>query len=190
MNRRQLIQIMGFGLLTLAFPANIRALVPAQVLEPGAIVSLKCLGLAPGSRRFLDGRTHDGTVGLAPRLTKPFSGTKWKVFAGGNGTIALKCLGAIDGPRWLDGNTAIGAAGLVPHPNKPFTGTRWRVIQADNKNPNVVFLQCRGHIDGPRWLDGRTQDGSVGLAPNTEPPFTGTKWEVARYPVCIDEPCP
>jgi hypothetical protein len=31
------------------------------------------------------------------------------------------------------------------------------------------------------FLDGRTQNGSVGLAPNTDPPFTGTRWEVARW---------
>jgi hypothetical protein len=39
-------------------------------------------------------------------------------------------------------------------------------------------LKCLGDIDGPRWLDGRTADGTVGVAPTTEPPFTGTKWEV------------
>jgi hypothetical protein len=37
---------------------------------------------------------------------------------------------------------------------------------------------------GPRWLDGRTADGTVGVAATTEPPFTGTKWEV----VPIDQP--
>jgi hypothetical protein len=44
--------------------------------------------------------------------------------------------------------------------------------------PGTYFLKCLGDIEGPPWLDGRTGDGTVGLAPNTDPPYTGTKWEV------------
>jgi len=66
--------------------------------------------------------------------------------------------------------------------------TRWQVVQVDDNNPNIVALKCLGDIEGPRWLDGRTADGTVGLASTTEPPFTGTKWEVRPYPVPIDQP--
>jgi hypothetical protein len=59
-----------------------------------------------------------------------------------------------------------------------YTGTRWQVVQMDDSNPNIVALKCLGDIEGPRWLDGRTANGTVGLASTTEPPFTGTKWEV------------
>jgi hypothetical protein len=38
-------------------------------------------------------------------------------------------------------------------------------------------------------LDGRTQGGSVGPAPNTNAPFTGAEWRVTSCPVSIDEPC-
>jgi hypothetical protein len=187
MNRRQVIQIMGYGLLTLAFPLRLSA----QTISPGDTVSFKCLGLLPGPRRYLDGRTHDSTVGLAPDLTRNFSGTQWKIYSAGKDAIALKCLGAIAGPaRWLDGNTAMGTVGLAPHTNMPYSGTRWRMVRADKKNPNIVSLQCLGHLDGPRWLDGRTNDSTVWLAPNTQPPYTGTRWEVTRFPVCIDDPCP
>ena len=55
--------------------------------------------------------------------------------------------------------------------------------------PDLVNLRCLGSIEGPRWFDGRTQNGSVGLAPNTDAPFTETKWRVRSYPVYIDEPC-
>jgi hypothetical protein len=55
---------------------------------------------------------------------------------------------------------------------------------------NEIALRCLGDRPGPRYLDGRTHDGTVGLAPTTNAPFTGTRWEVQRYPVCIDEPCP
>jgi hypothetical protein len=43
-----------------------------------------------------------------------------------------------------------------------------------------------GNIEGPRWLDGRTGNGTVGLAKTTDPPFTGTRWEIKIYPGNID----
>jgi hypothetical protein len=42
----------------------------------------------------------------------------------------------------------------------------------------MVTLECREAPPGSRFLDGRVQDGSVGLAPNTDSPFTGTWWAV------------
>jgi hypothetical protein len=47
-----------------------------------------------------------------------------------------------------------------------------------HNNDGTVGLQCRGNIDGPRWLDGRTADRTVALAPNRNAPFSGTRWEV------------
>jgi hypothetical protein len=44
---------------------------------PGRVMR-RCLGLIDGPR-FLDGRTADGTVGLAPSTDPPFSGTHWQV---------------------------------------------------------------------------------------------------------------
>jgi hypothetical protein len=155
-------------------------------LEHGNKVSLRCLGDQPGPR-FLDGRTHDGTVGLAPKTGDPFTGTKWEVVRAGAGIIALKCLGQLEGPRWLDGRTHNGTVGLAPNPKPPFTGTRWKIVQVDAHNPDIVELHCEGALDGPRWLDGRTNNGSVGLAAVTTPPFTGTRWEVQAYPVRLDQ---
>ena len=68
--------------------------------------------------------------------------------------------------------------GLVPNTNRPLTGTRWQVIEVGYNNPNIVVRKCLSDVEGPRWLDGRTADGTVGVAATTEPPFTGTKWEV------------
>jgi hypothetical protein len=180
MNRREFIQIAGVGAIA---PFTLTGDVAG--LQVGQIYYLKCLGNVPGPR-YLDGRTHDGTVGLVPNLVKPFSGTKWRVVNAGNGTVAFQCRGNLEGPRWLDGRTADGTVGLAPHTNRPFTGTRWQVVEVNG----LYHLKCLGDLDGPRWLDGRTQNGSVGLANTTDPPFTGTKWEIRRYPVCIDEPCP
>jgi hypothetical protein len=40
-----------------------------------------------------------------------------------------------------------------------------------------VFLECLGDVPGPRFLDGRTGDGSVGLVNRLEH-FSGTRWRV------------
>ncbi len=57
--------------------------------------------------RFLDGRTHNITVGLAPHTGTPFTGTRWEVHVWGAGPdpnlVHLKCLGHIPGVRWLRG---------------------------------------------------------------------------------------
>jgi hypothetical protein len=50
----------------------------AQALRAGQYVSLRCLGNIPGPR-YLDGRTANGTVGLAPNMTPEFTGTRWRV---------------------------------------------------------------------------------------------------------------
>jgi len=170
MKHRQFFQTLAVISIALFCSAHL----DAQGLRAGNHVALKCLGNLAGPR-YLDGRTADGTVGLAPNLSAEFSGARWRVVRAGDGVIELKCLGDIDGPRWLDGRTADGTVGLAPNTNGSFTGTRWQVIQVGN---NIVALRCLGDIEGPRWLNGKTANGTVGVAPTTEPPFTGTKWEV------------
>jgi hypothetical protein len=181
MERRDFLQTLVGGSLTLLVPARLSA----QVLKHGYRVAFKCLGHRNGPR-WLDGHTQDGTVGLAPSLSKQYSGTKWAVVRAGEGIVALKCMGLVEGNRWLDGRTVEGKVGLAPHTNKPFSGTRWQVVEADQNNPSFVFLKCLGLEEGNRWLDGNTQAGTVGLAPKTDSPYTGTKWEVQQYPVITD----
>jgi len=94
--------------------------------------------------------------------------------------VNLFCLGHIDGPRWLDGRTHNGSVGLAPGRGGPFTGTRWRVERPNPGDRTLITLFCLGHLDGPRWLDGRTHDGSVGLAPDTGGPFVGTRWRIGN----------
>jgi hypothetical protein len=83
----------------------------AQAQSPppkaGDLVILECLGdnAETGGNRYLDGRTGDGTVGLAAKTGGRFTGTLWKLHHLGEGTIQLECLGDVDGPRWLDGVT-------------------------------------------------------------------------------------
>jgi hypothetical protein len=92
---------------------------------------LKCMGDVDGPR-FLDGRTGDGSVGLAPITEGNFTGTHWQPLDDGPGRIILKCLGNIDGPRFLDGRTGNGTVGLAPSPEGNFTGTHWEIVDATN----------------------------------------------------------
>jgi hypothetical protein len=137
------------------------------------VVILTCLASGPGPHN-LDGRTGDGTVGLAPHLGAPFTGTRWRRRMS-NDVWTLECLGDAPGPaRFLDGRIADDSVGLAPNTQPPFTGTRWRARRVGDG----FTLQCLAAQDAPRFLDGRIGNGTVGLAPTTDPPFTGTHWRV------------
>jgi hypothetical protein len=90
-------------------------------------------------------------------------------------SVALRCLGTIEGPRFLNGFTGNGTVGLAPITANQFTGTHWIVI---DDGAGHMVLKCTGDVDGPRFLDGRTGNGTVGLAPATDHQFTGAHWEV------------
>jgi hypothetical protein len=138
----------------------------------GDTIILLCQGTVPGSR-YLDGRTGNGTVGLAPQTTGSFTGTKWKVHDGGNGSFILECLGTLPGNRFLDGRTADGSVGLAPSTDGVFTGTRWQFTKIDALS---YTIKCLGNVEGPRFLNGITGNGTINLAPNTDSPFSGTRW--------------
>jgi len=124
---------------------------------------------------FLDGRTQNGSVGLAPNTDPPYTGTRWQVVQRNPGTWPpswwLMCLGDVPGPRWLDGRTDNGTVGLAPTRSAPFTGTRWEIARWTGPDypPNLVFFKCLGDVPGPRWLTGypkRSPNGTVGLSDN------------------------
>lgn len=149
----------------------------ASPLRNGEVITLRTLGHIDGPR-WLDGRTGDGTVGLAWGTYWPYTGTQWRVYDFGGGVYAFETLGHIAGPRWLDGRTGDGSVGLAPGLYWPYTGTFWRVREV---YWNVFEFECLGHIQGPRWLDGRTGDGTVGLSyyPYSQDPYyTGSWWQV------------
>ena len=150
-------------------------------INNGDTVHLVCLGNVPGPT-FLDGRTGDGSVGLAPETQDQFTGTRWRVLDDGAGNLALRCLGDADGVRMLDGRTGDGTVGLAPAIDGIFTGAHWQLIPLDS---DTFALKCLGVIDGPRMLDGRTGDGTVGLAPATDGHFTGTHWRAE--PVAVPD---
>ncbi len=145
----------------------------AMVLVPGEIVTLECRDAQEGWDRFLDGRTGDGSVGLAPGTDPAHSGTRWLVTDGGAGAVFLQCLGTIDGPRFLNGLTELAKVSLAPSTNPPFSGTRWQIA---DEGDGRVTLKCLGSLDGPRYLDGHPADGGVNLAPDTG--GSGAHWMV------------
>ena len=44
----------------------------------------------------------------------------------------------------------------------------------------LVTLECQGTVAGSRFLNGITHDGSVALAPDTDPPYSGTRWSMTQ----------
>jgi hypothetical protein len=134
---------------------------------------------------FLDGRTQNGSVGLAPNTDPPYTGTRWQVVQRNPGTWPpswwLMCLGDVPGPRWLDGRTDNGTVGLAPNRSAPFTGTRWEIArwQGPQDPPNLFFFKCLGDAPGPRMLTGypkRSPNGTVGLSDNF------STWTASKLP--------
>jgi len=197
LSRRQAIGLLGGSLVGVSLlSSGLAAPAKSKILgiNHNDIITLKCLGDMPGPR-YLDGRTANGTVGLAPNTNPPFTGTKWRVeyvnpSAGPDqdwvyNHIFLRCEGTGPGDaRYLDGRTQDATVGLAPHVDKQFTGTRWHLysVKVEPANGNAYWydvLHCQGREPGPRYLDGRTQDGTVGLAPEVGKGYTGTHWETA-----------
>jgi hypothetical protein len=50
--------------------------------------------------------------------------------------------------------------------------------QATVKLGSIHYIKCLGSAPGPRYLDGRTRDGTVALVPKLVKPFSGTKWQI------------
>jgi hypothetical protein len=98
-------------------------------LRTGEYIALVSLGNLPGPD-VLDGRTGDGTVGLAPSTDNPYSGTRWKVFEVSDGIVTLENQGAnpSEDYQFLDGRTGDGTVGLAPSTDPQYSGTQWRVF--------------------------------------------------------------
>jgi hypothetical protein len=112
------------------------------VLADGGIYHFKCLGDVEGNR-WLDGRTNNGSVGLAPTTTGSYTGTSWQALEVEPGIYHIKCLGDVEGNRWLDGRTNNGSVGLAPTTTGSYTGTSWQALEVEpaqpDSNPNNGF---------------------------------------------------
>lgn len=146
-------------------------------IKAGDIISLRCMGSVEGNR-WLDGKTGDASVWLAPNTGAEYSGTKWQVYSV-NGYLALKCLGTYEGKgsRWLDGNTGTNEVTLAPNTGVSYSGTQWNFI---SNGDGTFSIKCMGIHEGNRWLDGNTINNTVSLAPVSGGQYSGTKWEIYK----------
>lgn len=109
-----------------------------HVSAASGVLSFQC-----GEGGFLDGRTLDCTVGLAPSAQAPFIGAQWKVTdlpnpdQGGFNHVSLQTQGNLGDPNqgqcpfgFLDGRTALsdGSVGLARSTEEPFSGTHWELL--------------------------------------------------------------
>jgi hypothetical protein len=154
-----------------------RAQAEVPKFRAGDLVILECLGVnaETDGNRYLDGRTRDGTVGLAPKTGGRFTGTRWKLVKLDKGAFGLECQGDDKGNRWLDGRTGDGSVGLAPKTGGRFTGTKWKLHE---RGEGRIQLECLGEVEGPRWLDGVTGDATVQLTDNNQ--LSGTLWKVIK----------
>jgi hypothetical protein len=154
--------------------ANVARSQAEPPLKPGDLVILECLSEKEGNR-YLDGRTGDGTVGLAPKTGGKFTGTKWKVVKLDSGELGFECQGDVEGNRWLDGRTGDGTVGLAKRTGGEFTGTKWKM---HDRGDGKIQLECMGDVDGPRWLEGVRSDGTTKLTHDKD--RSGTHWKVTK----------
>jgi hypothetical protein len=145
-------------------------------------VTLFCLGTGPGQRRLLSGLTR-GDHGVEMREFQDLEAhtTSWARTQSASGrTWTLRCMG--DPPPgversnlFLFGGSSGGVIITPASPDEKIQTWRARPVRGGFTLENVALRNAK---IAARFLDGRTQDGSVGLAPNTDPPFTGTHWSV------------
>ena len=77
--------------------------------------------------RWLDGRSGNGTVGLAASMDGGYSGTHWQLVDLGGGAYGLRWLGQVEGPRWLEGRSGNGTVGLAARTDGGYSGTHWLI---------------------------------------------------------------
>ncbi|MBG1268939.1 hypothetical protein [Nostoc sp. WHI] len=99
-----------------------------------------------------------------------------------NGTYTIRSLGTIPGADYLDGRTGNGTVGLAPTYTRGFTGARWqissRVVRQRTYYYTYYTIRSCGTTPGADYLDGRTGNGTVGLAPTYTGGFTGARWSI------------
>lgn len=89
--------------------------------------------------------------------------------------IALQAQGIAPEPTWLAVKRRSGIVGLAPSPEDKFADTKWRVVTTGSNN--IVYLSTLEN--SPRYLDGYTVNGGIGLASSTQiPPYSGIQWKV------------
>src|SRR4029453_4267959 len=146
------------------------------------IVTLRCLANIPGPR-FLNGLTQ-GDHGVVLAGTDNDAGTRWRRGQNDAGSLwNLECLGepppgVNQGQLFLSGARGGGVL-IAPALQGPGGEPQiWRAKHHPDGGITLENVPLSSLGVAERFLDGRTGTGDVGLAPNTDPPFTGTRWQV------------
>jgi len=104
---------------------------------------------------------------------------------GGNINITTGSLSVIESAGITASTYGRGNAGDVTinaRDRVSFDGEQGTTLANESplQDGEIITLENLGSIDNPnfKFLDGRTGDGTVGLAPGTDDPYTGTRWRV------------
>ena len=89
------------------------------------------IGLSPDEPRYLDGNTVTGSVQLSLHTEPPFTGARWLVTDGPDGSSLFRCQGVEEGAgaRLLDGWPGPNTVQL--RPDTSFAGTHWEIGSAE-----------------------------------------------------------
>jgi hypothetical protein len=149
-------------------------------------VTLRCLGNVDGPR-FLRGLVRGNHGVRLVTLLGHGNDTEWGRSRQGNkGQFwTLDCRGrAPDGvtPTTLYLFGLRGGKVIIDTLSPGDEPELWHARPTPGLPPAVTLenIALRDAGVDARFLDGRTKTGEVGLAPNTGPAFTGTRWEVGH----------
>jgi hypothetical protein len=141
---------------------------------------------ANNTQKYLDGRTADLSVGIAPITLNPFGGTHWTAQELTQGIITLKLTLFQGGDRFLKGRPDTAKVELDSIADQVEFPCFWEPIIVDHQNDfDVWILRSMSIFDGPRFLDYRSADDSVGMAPFIDGVFGGTRWTLVPNPPVI-----
>ena len=151
-------------------------------------ITLRCLGNVDGPR-FLRGLVReDHSVRLVSLSEGHSDDTHWERGQSASREFwELQCLGGqppgVTHTALFLGGGRSGSVLITPASQGPEGKPQiWHAREVPGL-PVAFTLESVALRDAgvaARFLDGRTQSGEVGLAPNTDPPFTGTHWEISR----------
>ena len=97
---------------------------------------------------WLDGRTADGTVGLAPNFAPPYTGASWRLVPLEGRGFTMQTLGTIPGPTFLDGRTAGGTVALIPVVDAAHSGAVWRIQRHSYHSVPYALDLLTGRVKG------------------------------------------
>ena len=138
------------------------------------VITLECMGSFYTGFKWLSYNIKNGSITLSSNINAQ---TKWKVHIIGNGIVSLENLGVNNSLKWLAITQDCDVI-LTFNTKDNDTYIYWEINILDD---GTVALKNLQEIRYLSWLDGKTEDHSVGLAPNTEDRYTGTHWEIFKH---------